>query len=511
MVDSPVTGTFSWEPTPGNVIDGTFVGVITAGSGFPDQIPGPPGPAGPAGPQGPAGTNGTNGATGPTGLTGPQGPAGPAGPQGIQGIQGPIGPTGPQGPQGLQGPQGPAGTSTGGGTAGMMGVNALDFPGADLGAKINAAFGAGNLDVYVPNTANLIINTTVRLRHACTVRFSNRYPQHVVCKTSNKPVFEVLGGIRHWRIIGGIFDGDAAQTPSCFLLSGRAQAVPGGGQCGDTVAMSNVQCTGFWGQGCVVNIAAEVYVVEDCNLWVSGRGDSPFTGYNAAVIVGNRDYWNSPFAYDQPNQNNASTSAIKFVNCDIRGGFGTANASILLKGQVEDFLVSPTYINAQGECGIKIEAGLTAGSWGCPRAIRVVDGGRFEANGHPSASACPMILIDGFNQPGMGVYELFVQNISFFCDGLGANTQACIRTINGAVAYAMTAFEGCHVENFTHLLDHQTTDLQWVTIKSRFNKIINCTARSLVHCDIHTAGTVQAASVGAGTVIRSANLNDWVP
>ena len=40
------------------------------------------------------------------------------------------------------------------------GVNALDFSGDDLGAKINTAFDQGNLAVYVPNRAGLVISTT---------------------------------------------------------------------------------------------------------------------------------------------------------------------------------------------------------------------------------------------------------------------------------------------------------------------------------------------------------------
>ena len=128
------------------------------------------------------------------------------------------------------------------------GVNALDFPGGDLGAKINAAFDEGNQAVYVPNRAGLVISTTIKLRHACTVKFSNRYPEHIVCRTKGKPVFEVMGGARHWRIRDGIFRAAMAairRPASC--LCGRAEGVEGGGQCGDTTAMDGVQVTGKLG------------------------------------------------------------------------------------------------------------------------------------------------------------------------------------------------------------------------------------------------------------------------
>ena len=90
------------------------------------------------------------------------------------------------------------------------------------------------------------------------------YPRHVVCATDDKPVFEAVGGIRHWRVIGGVFNGADVDTPSCFLLCARNDAT--GGQCGDTTPLSELHVTGNWGVGIVVSIAAEVLVFSNCNF-----------------------------------------------------------------------------------------------------------------------------------------------------------------------------------------------------------------------------------------------------
>ena len=70
------------------------------------------------------------------------------------------------------------------------------------------AFRWGFLQVDVPPAPDHAIRTTVKLYHGSTVRCMwHGFPRHVVCATNDKPVFEAVGGIRHWRITGGVFDG----------------------------------------------------------------------------------------------------------------------------------------------------------------------------------------------------------------------------------------------------------------------------------------------------------------
>ena len=154
--------------------------------------------------------------------------------------------------------------------------SAADFPGGDLGAKLNAAFAAGHLAVDVP-PAQWTISTPVNLPMGACVRIDwHSYPHHIVCATRGKPVFECVGGKRHWRILGGCFYGSGSGTPSCFLLCGRDDAT--GQQCGDIGLLSAVQTSGSWGIAGIVNIAGEILNFQDCNFWMQGRGDMNWGG-----------------------------------------------------------------------------------------------------------------------------------------------------------------------------------------------------------------------------------------
>ena len=387
---------------------------------------------------------------------------------------------------------------------GAIAVNALDFAGGDLGAKINAAFAAGHLNIVVP-PGNYTISTTVVIPHAATIRFANTYGSprpHINCATNDKPVFECIGSLRHWRIIGGIFDGNAVNTPSFFLAHGRPA---GENQCGDTTPLEGVQCTGFWGVACVINIASEIATYQNCHLWNSGKGDSPYNGARAAVIIGNQDYWSlSAYTITPFRTTGGSCSAIKFENCDIRTG-GDVNSSVfLLKGQVEDVTVVPMYTNSQGRATMVIEQG----GGGSARRITWHGGGRSEANGHASPGTCPWLLVDGLGTANSGVYHFSVSDMSIFWGA--AAGQPVIKTVNGGIVYCLTMGSNIHIENASSLIDHQTADLSWAEIKCRFNLAINCTGRTIDNSDIHIAGTV-AGTIGTKTVVRSSNVNDWIP
>lgn len=411
---------------------------------------------------------------------------GPAGATGATGAQGPIG------PQGIQGPPG------GGGGVGL-GVNALDFAGGDLGAKINNAINAGNFDIFVPNSPGLVITTPIKILHTIQLNFSYRYPQHIVCATNDRPVFEAVGGVRNWRIRGGVFDGSNTNTPSCFLLCGRDNAT--GQQCGDNTAMDTVMVTGSWGIGTVINIAAEVIVFQNCALWIQGKGDASWNGPRATVLIANKDYWGVPWVYTQPNTNSGSCSAIVFQNCDIRGPEAPATCG-LIKGQVEDLTIIPTYSNSGGgRAHWLFEPGLVGSSWTSPRRIAFRGGGRSECN---NAAPNPFILVDGLGQGGTGIYHLDIDGMSFF-----ESSPAVIQAINGARIHSLNWNPTNYVFPETlKLIDHRSASLDWATIKCRTTGSVDCTGQSINDGDIKIAGNVQG-TVAASSRIRAANFNNW--
>jgi hypothetical protein len=395
---------------------------------------------------------------------------------------------------------------TGGNTMENGWALSSSFPGSDLGQQINAAFDAGHQAVEVPYAKNHVIRTTIKLRHACTVKFAASYPGHIVCQTNNKPVFEVLGSQRHWRILGGIFDGASTGTPSCFLLCGRVDdhaATPGGGQCGDIGLVSGVMASGHWGYGPVINIGAEITTFENCNLWIQGRGDRvPSNHPGAAVTIANADYWNVPFAYNKPNRKSASTSANVFQNCDIRGGAGGSMA-VLLKGQVEDVSVYGSYLNGTGRCHVLIEPGTDANGYKTsPRRLLIAGGGRSECNG--MAAGCPLVLVDGMDQGGQ-LHLLTIGPFGIFV-GAQATTTPVIKTERGGLIHALTVNQGCHIEWSSVLVDHRTADLNWASIRSHFNVEVNVEGRSINDSDIWIKGNVKG-NVAASSRVRSANQN----
>lgn len=388
-----------------------------------------------------------------------------------------------------------------GGSGGIgLGVNALNFSGSDLGAKINNAFNAGNLHVDVPNASGLVITTPIKIPHAGNIYFSKRYPQHVICKTNDKPVFEAIGDVRHWGVHGGIFSGSNIDTPSCLLLCGRDTA---GNQCGDTVGLQNVQTSEFWGVASVINIAGEVLVFDGCNLWNDGKGDSTWNGPRATVIVANRDYWGLPFAYTQPKQVEGSCSAITFRDCDIRCGAAPMTVG-LIKGQVEDLTVIPTYSNSGGGRAhwlFEPGQGQPGGPWQSARRISIRGGGRSECN---NAAPNPFILVDGLGQGGSGIFGLDLGPMSFF-----ESSPAVIQTINAGRINSLN----WHPTNYvwpedTKLIDHRSASLDWATVKCRTTGSVDCTGQSINDSDIKIAGNVQGTVAGSSRV-RAANFNNW--
>ena len=435
----------------------------------------------------PAGGEGGEG--GGDGETGPAGPAGPPGP---------AGPAGPAGPMGPPGPPGPPGSGSGGSTGGWP--SAADFPGGDLGAKLNAAFAAGHRAVDVP-PAQWTISTPVNLPHGACVRVEwHNYPHHIVCQTRGKPVFEVVGGKRHWRILGGCFDGAASGTPSCFLLCGRDDAT--GSQCGDIGLVSQTQMSGHWGIACLINIAGEILNFQDCNFWVQGRGDFS-GGPRATVLLANCDYWGLPWSYTKPNSKKGSTSAIVFQNCDIRSG---ADHNVFIKGQVEDVTIIASYMNSHSNWGQIVIEPSDDGQ--CARRLYLGGGGRTENNKGGAWPGCPVILVDGQNKGGAGIYELTVGPMGFFVGGGGSYSTPVIKAVNGGTIYGLTWDQGGHIEHTNMLLDHRSSDLNWASIRSRFNAHIECSGRSINNSQIRIGGEVRG-TIGAKTKVLSANQNNW--
>jgi len=394
------------------------------------------------------------------------------------------------------------------GAGSNLGVNALSFPGADLGAKINAAYDAGNFDIFVPNSAGLVISTPIRMHHSMTLRFSERYPQFIDCKTNNKPVFEASElNCRNFNIDGGFFQGNAVQTPSCLLLLSSNSS---GTQQGSNKPLSNIESQGHWGVGVVIHIAAEVCIYENCKLNQGGKGDSPWAGHQSTVTMGNADYWGVPWAYTQPNTHQQSTSAIIFENCQFGADMANSNQTMMLmKGQVEDVQVNGTYMNAVGKCHFLFEPGFTAlNGWTSSRRIKICGGGRTETNKGVTWAGIPVVIVDGLNQ-GQGVFMLTMADFGVFIGGGMSHTTPMIRVINGGTINGLAMPQGIYIEPMTNkLIDNLVSDMNDVAISMPLNMDITCTGKTFNNCYIRTRGNI-FGNVAASSRIRAANFNNW--
>jgi hypothetical protein len=393
------------------------------------------------------------------------------------------------------------------------------FPGGttrDLGVQLNKAFDWGFTSVDVPPAPNHEIRTTVKIRHAVVIRMDwHGFPRHVNCKTSNKPVFEAIGDVRHWRIIGGVFDGDTTGTPSCFLLMGSDETNQD--QCGDTTAITETHVTGHWGQAIVVNIAAEVVVFQNAKLWIQGKGDSTRSdSQRSTVMIGNADYWSTPYTYTQPTVRQRSCSAMLFRNCDLRGGLSGNGQVVLLKGRAEDISVTGTYFNSQGTSHFRVEGGKAVNpdnntnEWSSARNL-LIDGGRSETNTGSANNGVPLVIVDAINTEGAGVdtglYGLTIGKMGHFV-GTQSNTTPIVKTVNNAILDAFTFNQGGQIAWTSKLLEHTGKDLNWANIWTRETVTVDCTGRSINKSDIKIGGQV-LGTIGTGTSVRASNVNNW--
>lgn len=399
-------------------------------------------------------------------------------------------------------------TVSGGG--GNLGVNALDFPGADLGAKINAASAAGHYHIFTPNSAGLVISTPIRIKHSMTLQFSERYPQFIDCKTNNKPVFEATdNNVRNFNIDGGFFQGNAVQTPSCLLLLASNSTLSQQGSC---KPLSNIESQGHWGLGTVIHIGAEVTVYENCKINQLGKGDSPWAGPQATVRIANADYWGVPFAYTQPNLQQRSTSAIVFENCQFGADMQNLTQSMMLmKGQVEDVTVNGTYMNAVGRCHFLFEPGFTAlNGWTQPRRIKIEGGGRSECNKGVNWAGVPFVEVDNLGQPNMGMDRLTIGSLGIFLGGAGGSVPI-VNCINGGRIDSLYMTEPVFIFGTDTFLKCNGADLEWAELRiapSNPQLKINCAGRTIANSHIHMAGDI-LGTVAASSRVRANNFNNW--
>lgn len=383
------------------------------------------------------------------------------------------------------------------------------FPGGsprDLGIQLNKAFGWNFMEVRVPPAPDHSIKTSVRMKHSSYVDLSwNGYPQFVNCQTSNKPVFEFTDpDVRNYNINGGFWQGNSAQTPSCFLLVGSDASNT---QKGDTTVLSNAEVQGQWGVGVVIHIAAEVTVYERCIIAMQGKGDSPWAGPKATVIMGDKDYWNVPFAYTKPNIFQKSTSANVFNNCSIGYDISDSGSGMLVKGQVEDTTINAAYLNSVGRCHILTEGGLDAGNWHFPRRFRLTGGGRSENNKGTNWAGAPLFIIDGVNQ-GFGIHMLSIGQMGIFVGAGTASTVPVIQAINGGRMDGISIQPGIYVEGTDTLLESLSADLTNADITCMLPLKINCTGRTISDSYLRTKGNV-LGTVATSSRVRSLNVNNW--
>ena len=195
--------------------------------------------------------------------------------------------------------------------------------------------------------------------------------------------------------------------------------------------------------------------------------------------------------------------AIAFHNCDIRAG---GDHNILFKGQVEDVTIIASYLNSQSDWGqIVIEP--SPGDNQSARRLYLGGGGRTENNKNAAWAGCPVILVDGQGRGG-GLYECTIGPMGFFVGGSMSHSTPVVKAVNGGLIYALTWDQGGHIEHTNMLIDHRTADLQWASIRSRFNAHIECSGRSIHHSTIRIGGEVRG-NIGTKTKVFSANQNNW--
>ena len=98
--------------------------------------------------------------------------------------------------------------------------------------------------------------------------------------------------------------------------------------------------------------------------------------------------------------------------------------------------------------------------------------------------------------------------MGFFVGGAMSHSTPVLKAVNGGVIYGLTWDQGGHIEHTNMLIDHRTADLQWASIRSRFNAHIECSGRSIHHSTIRIGGEVRG-NIGTKTKVFSANQNNW--
>ena len=351
--------------------------------------------------------------------------------------------------------------------------------------------------------AQWTISTPVNLPMGACVRIDwHSYPHHIVCATRGKPVFECIGGKRHWRILGGCFYGSGSGTPSCFLLCGRDDAT--GQQCGDIGLLSQVQTSGSWGIACLVNISGEILNFQDCNFWMQGRGDMNWGGAKRHHHHCERRLLRPALQlHETQHARQARAPPSSFRTATSEPTHITTSCS---RGRSRMSRSSRSYMTSPSSYGqIVVEPSPNGG---CPRRLYLGGGGRTENNTGSANAGCPVILVDGQNKGGAGLYECTIGAMGFFVGGAMSHSTPVLKAVNGGVIYGLTWDQGGHIEHTNVLIDHRTADLQWASIRSRFNAHIECSGRSIHHSTIRIGGEVRG-NIGTKTKVFSANQNNW--
>ena len=214
-------------------------------------------------------------------------------------------------------------------------VSVLDFPGADLGARIQAAVNAGAQDILVTDSNTPWLWTTPVVlpdgwRGRIWSKSSNQLNYQIIGRTGhNYPMIDAQGAT-YVELDGLRATGDdtTGACPACFLVFAR---MPSGASSGNHKVVNCVYAG--WANYCIVYNCGGEEIVFQNNFW-SLYATSNVTTYQTACIVHTltEESYFSGIVTKASRTNGVSCSAIHHSGDDIQNNNTTSGGSAIYIG-----------------------------------------------------------------------------------------------------------------------------------------------------------------------------------
>lgn len=369
------------------------------------------------------------------------------------------------------------------------------FPGADLGAKMNAAFTAGFQMIDIPAThyTDMVISTTVLPVDYAVIRHSGQtYGRaRIKCATAaGYPVFDCAGLI-NVRFEGLNLYSDNTSTPTCIFHLGRLASQAQS----DHITFDKCTFLGYVKECVIYNRAAEVLEFNECYFRVDGAGDagSP-TLKRCVMLVDERAAMGTAITPRDTMMDDTTVINRSCTSFTIRGGQWKypnedTGCVIAAYGAVQNFLYEPSYSNSKGVSHIYVKTDNTyrANDWHLrPRVC--------EWNGR-SATDNVFFLVDAASSaPITNVYLRGGQYRADSAITTSQTTHGIIKAINSGRIIGL--FVEPISSNLGRLVHHQVAALQVVDIVTNGMEI-NASGQILGN------GMIRAVGLTLGSVVAS--------